>query len=125
MWVVLVALALLAETTAHHFGLIPASGAEDLEIRFNKPVMRGFACQCDQLLLALGAPRIRPRQVDIVTPIKADSLLTIHSFGNVRADESDALSSVQCAVGFRHMLKCIEADNYRERSISSQIRLGL
>jgi hypothetical protein len=88
----------IRKTAAHNLGFVPAQGAENFELRGEKPVFAGLAVKRDQRFFALQTPGIWTRGVGVVTPEKADSGSCIDGHGDVLTDKPDALIAVRYAI---------------------------
>jgi hypothetical protein len=71
--------------------LIPARRANDLELSCFKPFGRVSPLERNEFAFAVSAPRIRARDIGVITPEKPDLLTRIDRVGDVGTDESNAL----------------------------------
>ncbi len=77
---------------------IPARLAQDLELRVDEPLVARLPIQRDKSSFAFGTPRVGPRSVRVVAPKEPDATFGVDRMRDVRADQSDTLPPVPCAV---------------------------
>ena len=80
-------------------GLVPAPCAEDLEASVFEPLLTRDATQRKKIVVALCAPGVWACGIRFITPEESDTLVPVHADCDVLAHETNALCSVDLAVG--------------------------